>query len=70
MGMTHEPFICPECGREGTKAADSEVCSRCEAEYQQGMADAETYRFNRTMFGEEYAAQEELNNYLRFGDDY
>tara|TARA_R110002020_G_C16293867_1_gene772636 strand:- start:55 stop:258 length:204 start_codon:yes stop_codon:yes gene_type:complete len=32
----NEPFICPECGRRGTKAKNSEVCTRCEDEYQQG----------------------------------
>ena len=31
-----EPFICPECGREGTKAKNSEVCTRCEEKYQSG----------------------------------
>ena len=32
----NEPFICPECGREGTKAKNSQVCTRCEDEYQTG----------------------------------
>tara|TARA_R110001592_G_scaffold500_1_gene2770 strand:+ start:93 stop:293 length:201 start_codon:yes stop_codon:yes gene_type:complete len=31
-----EPFICPECGREGTKSKNSQVCTRCEDEYQSG----------------------------------
>jgi len=65
-----EPFICPECNREGMKAETSEVCSRCESEYQQGAADVESHRFNTIIGGDEYAAAEELANYLRFGDDY
>ena len=32
----NEPFICPECGKEGTKAKNSEVCTTCESEYQSG----------------------------------
>jgi hypothetical protein len=33
---------------------------RANAEYNRGVADAETYRFNRDFMGEDYAAAEEL----------
>lgn len=66
----HEPFICPECGREGRKARGVGVCTRCEADYHLGREDVETWRTDVLIGGEEYAAQEELNRYLRFGDDY
>ena len=31
-----EPFICPECRRASTKSKTSQVCVRCESEYQSG----------------------------------
>lgn len=32
-----EPFICPECRRASTKSKTSQVCVRCESEYQSGL---------------------------------
>ena len=32
-----EPFICPECRRASTKSKTSQVCVRCESEYQAGL---------------------------------
>ncbi len=64
----NEPFICPECGHEGTKSADSEVCVFCEWQYQQGREDVELERFERACFGDEYADREA---FLRdFNEDY
>ena len=34
--MAEEPFICPECRRASTKSKTSQVCVRCESEYQAG----------------------------------
>lgn len=34
--MAEEPFICPECRRASTKSKTSQVCVRCESEYQSG----------------------------------
>jgi len=34
--MAEEPFICPECRRASTKSKISQVCVRCESEYQAG----------------------------------
>ena len=44
-GEPEEPFICPECQCQGTKSKESQVCSRCESEYQRGRADPE-WAFN------------------------
>lgn len=32
-----EPFICPQCRRASTKSKTSQVCVRCESEYQSGL---------------------------------
>ena len=34
--QAEEPFICPECRRASTKSKTSQVCVRCESEYQAG----------------------------------
>ena len=68
--MSGEPYICPECERAGTKVRGKNICVHCEREYNLGREDVERHRFNTMIGGDEYAAQEELANYLRFGDDY
>jgi DNA-binding MarR family transcriptional regulator len=35
--QAEEPFICPECRRASTKSKTSQVCVRCESEYQAGL---------------------------------
>ena len=35
--MAEEPFICPQCRRASTKSKTSQVCVRCESEYQAGL---------------------------------
>jgi hypothetical protein len=39
-------------------------------EYAAGIRDAENWRFTRDVFGEEAAAAQEYDDYLRFGDGY
>lgn len=64
----HEPFICPECGAQAKKAPRSGVCVWCEEEYRQGMAEVETERFERAVFGDEYADREAFLRDFNRGD--
>lgn len=53
-GPTPEPYVCAE-GHVYTEPAEGGGCPLCNAEYQQGIADAREYQGNRDTFGQEYA---------------
>ena len=48
--------------------ADVEVRTKADAEVAKGEADVERWRFNRDVFGEDFAAAEELAWDMRLGD--
>lgn len=46
-----EPTICDECGT----AHYSDRCAYCDTQYAMGVADANTFRAERAMFGDDVA---------------
>ncbi len=67
--MMTEPFVCDECGCTGRPSRVGTICTRCETEYQMGIADADRYRDNRAMFGDDVADQMEIADDIRRGGE-
>ena len=72
-----EPFICPECRRASTKSKTSQVCVRCESEYQSGLNPpmrvpwpgddgyyAETFEAELPILGEPIVWERPLTSFL------
>lgn len=59
-----------DCDPFDTSAMHQDVAdmNRQNAEYAMGVADADTYLFNRDTFGEDFAASEELAHMYRTGE--
>ncbi len=57
-----------DCNSASNSALHQDVAAMANREYAAGVADAETYLFNRDTFGEDFAAAEELAWMFKTGE--